>query len=180
MVEDVNVPMPLAEFQRKYARGVLLFILGFVVSWLIANHYHGRTSSEHRAMLIDNVLFEMELNEQHWMYKPLVDTAAYRTTGRPFQSLLTLSLEQLYQNVRDFPAVGSDIDTALSDRVAGCLLLVTYFNNVNGMRTDVFIRTPSEAKELNALLFGIYHDRVLPEFSGLREYLEENRTTLIG
>lgn len=180
MTDDSNVPMSVANFQRKYARGFILFVLGLVVSWVVADHYHGQTSSEHRAMLLDNVLFEMELYESHQQYRPYKDTSAFSTAGRPFAPLLTLSLERLYQNLHLFPATDSITATdRLSDRVAGCLLKIRFFNDLISWRNDLFVRKPEEVREMNPTVFEVYHSSVKPDVISLREYLTQNRSILI-
>ena len=154
-------------------------LLGAFASWIISSHYYTESSEAYKRGVIESTIHEIDFNLTDKLYEEYQDTIKYIGGGGPFSYLQAGALNQLYLNLGVFKKSDSYLFADLEDRLAAAKINVELFNQVVQFRNNYIFIDLKNVKSFNPMVFENYFKYVLPSLQKLKEFLIENRETLV-
>ncbi len=158
--------------------GVGGLVIGGIISLIISNHFYAKSIEEQRKGLIDNAIFEIDLNCSELVYPYYQDTINFREAGRPFPYLRVLSIERLYSNIQTFDLENDSLKDTFINLVLDCQFQVNFFNDFIRKRNDQFYINAEHVKQYNSTAFELYQVYVLRAVEKLRNFVDKNQQLL--
>ena len=157
---------------------IIGIILGALFGLLISEYYHKETKKEYRIGLLQNAIFEAEMNLHHPFYADYIDTLGSLTAGHPFKYLRDLSFKELYKNIQFFQIDDSLERTKFIDLILLCNFEIETFNDGVRVRNDWIVRNPKTTKNFNPYIYEDYYESVRPTLEKFINYGRMNETLL--